>query len=81
MNAELIAQLTTAGPPFAVSRSGRVTGPDAAAHASAYERDPAGYALLSLRPGVRVEQRARILLQLLAPSRLGMDAAIPRRRR
>jgi hypothetical protein len=75
MNTELIAQLTAAGPPFAVSRAGRVTGPDATAHAEAYERDPAGYALLAVLPGVRVEQRARILLQLLAPSRLGMDAA------
>jgi hypothetical protein len=74
MNAELVAQLTTPGPPFAVSRAGRVTGPDATTHAAAYERDPAGYALLSLLPGVRVEQRARMLLQLLGPSRLGMDA-------
>ena len=86
MNAELIAQLTTAGPPFAVSRAGRITAPplrsaagaDDAAHAAAYERDPAGYALLALLPGVRVEQRAWILLQLLAPSRLGMDAATRR---
>jgi hypothetical protein len=75
MNAELIARLTTPGPPFAVSRAGRVSGPDATPHAAAYERDPAVYALLSMLPGIRVEHRARMLLQLLGPSRLRLDPA------
>jgi hypothetical protein len=65
-----------------VSRAGRVTGPagtdGAAAHAAAFERDPAAYALLAVLPGVTVEQRARMLLQLLAPSRIGWDAATRR---
>ena len=52
MNTELIAQLTTAGAPLAVTRAGRVTGPDATDHAAAFERDPADYALLALLPGV-----------------------------
>jgi len=71
MNTELIAQLTTAGAPLAVTRAGRVTGPDATDHAAAFERDPADYALLALLPGVTEAQRARMLMQLLGPSRVG----------
>ena len=74
MNTELIAQLTTTGAPLAVSRAGRVTGPAGAPHTAAFTPDPAGYALLALLPGVTGEQRARMLLQLLAPSRTGWDA-------
>jgi hypothetical protein len=61
-----------------VSRAGRVTGPAGDGHAAAYARDPEGYALLALLPGVRAEQRARMLLELLAPSRVGLDAAARR---
>jgi hypothetical protein len=71
MNTELIAQLTTPGAPLAVTRAGRVDGPDVTEHSAAFERDPAGYALLALLPGVTEAQRARMLLQLLGPSRIG----------
>lgn len=78
MNAELITQLTTPGAPVTVSRAGRITGAAGAPHATAFERDPAGYALLALFPGVDADNRARVLLQVLGSSRVGWDAATRR---
>ena len=73
MNAELIAHLETATEPLFVARTGRLRWADESWHRAQFARDPGRYALLGLVPGVRSEQRARILLQLLGSSWAGLD--------
>jgi len=73
MTVELIAHLESADEPLLVRRTGVLVWGDEERHAAGYVRDPCGYALLALAPGVQVWQRARILLQLLSVSWASMD--------
>jgi hypothetical protein len=72
MNVELIAHLQAADGRLAVRRTGAVVWNDEQRHAEAWTRDPEGYALLALTPGVLPWQRARILLRLLSASWAGI---------
>ncbi|MFI6869056.1 hypothetical protein [Nocardia sp. NPDC050406] len=76
--ASLLDHLRTHGTPLTVSRAGVVGWDDADLHRAAYADDPEGYVLLALVPGVRTEQRARVLLRALSSSRVGL--AEPTRR-
>jgi hypothetical protein len=73
MTVELIAHLESADEPLLVRRTGVLVWGDEERHAAGYVRDPCGYALLALAPGVRTWQRARILLQLLSVSWASLD--------
>ncbi len=68
----MLDHLRTHRTPLVLSRAGVVAWDDAELHRGAYAADPEGYALLALVPGVHEQQRARVLLQILAASRAGM---------
>ncbi|MEV6770005.1 vWA domain-containing protein [Nocardia sp. NPDC051030] len=71
--AALLHHFHTHRAPLALSKAGVVTWDDAELHREAYRADPEGYVLLALVPGVGEQQRARVLLQVLASSRVGVD--------
>src|SRR5262245_58044295 len=73
MLTNMISHLQRVDEPLVVSRRGEIRWSDEDTHRAAFTADPAGYALLALVPGVRVPQRARILLQLLGASWAGLD--------
>src|SRR5262245_22289302 len=73
MTLELSEHLQTRTEPLRVRRSGVVVWTDEDRHVAAFEADPVGYALRALVPGVRAQQRARILLRLLGASWAGFD--------
>jgi hypothetical protein len=71
MYAELINHLQGYDAPLRVPLRRPFVWDDEAVHTSAYERDPAGYALMALAPGVLPAQRARVLLRVLDSSWAG----------
>ncbi|WP_131741677.1 VWA domain-containing protein [Actinomadura roseirufa] len=68
-----LAHLETHDTALTLPRGGDLTWDDADLHRAAHTRDPEGYALLGLAPGVLARQRARVLLQILAASQAGLD--------
>ncbi|TDD70121.1 VWA domain-containing protein [Actinomadura rubrisoli] len=69
----LLAHLETHDTALTLPRGGTLCWDDADLHRAAHAKDPEGYALLGLAPGVRPWQRARVLLQVLAASQAGLD--------
>ncbi|WP_242909822.1 vWA domain-containing protein [Actinomadura terrae] len=69
----LLAHLRTHDTALSLPRGGTLRWDDADLHRAAHRRDPEGYALLALAPGVLPWQRARILLRILEATQAGLD--------
>ncbi|MFI1916314.1 hypothetical protein [Nocardia sp. NPDC020380] len=74
--ATLLDHLRTHDTSLTLSRAGALAWDDAEFHRAAYTADPEGYALCALVPGVHEQQRARVLLRLLAGSRAELGAEV-----
>ncbi|MCF6475028.1 VWA domain-containing protein [Nonomuraea sp. MG754425] len=71
----LLSHFRTHDVPLELRRGRGSVWDDAELHRSAQQRDPEGYALLALVPGVLAWQRARVLLATLAAAQDGLDEA------
>lgn len=76
MYAELLNHFESHDTPLRVPRRRPFVVDDDEFHTNAYWRDPEGYALLALTPGVVPAQRARVLLQVLESSWSGYPSRL-----